>query len=556
LVLSFGNVRYSRVLAVALAATGVVAACSTSDDDPPPPITTPQSSSAPASLRRLLARQYKSSIEYVLGKAAAAAASPPSDTQINGFANIAASQLSVNDPIVAVYEASARAVAKAAMTDMAAGGGNARIQELVGCKPNGVDDKACFQSFVTRFGRIAWRRPLVTEEVDDYVALASKGALHGKDFNAGIQQAISAMLQSPHFLYQVEIGVAQPGSYDPQRATRKLTGYEVAARMSFLLLDRTPDAELIDAAGKGELDSAQGVRGWATKLLAKPEAKTAVRDYFAELFVLDDLATLAKDPATYPDFSPALAASMREEALRMIEAVVEGEQPLTDVLTTQKTFVDDKMAAFYGLSAPTQPWQSATLPAGQGRSGILTAAGVMARQAHATSTSATYRGLFVMERFLCTTMPPPPPDVVTTLPPSSKAPTLRDRLQVHQTNEVCKACHYMSDTIGLSFEQFDGIGKWRDKENGVTIDPSGKVNSLGTWKGPPELGAILASSDTVKNCMVRQLYRYATGHIELDGEWPSLVQLIAQWKGNNLRFRSLLVDLVASDLFRHVGAQQ
>ena len=546
-VFSLTSLVSSRWLGVALGVCAGVGACAPTSEDAigqskPAHVTVP----AEPSLRRLLARHYRRSVGRLLGSAAQAAASPPADTQLNGFTTIAASQLSFNDSLVGAYESSARAIAAAAMLD------TKRIAELVDCKPVSAVDTNCFGPFVDTFGRLAWRRPVTSAEREDYVALAKQGAAVKADFFAGVELAISAILQSPNFLYQVEVGRPNPTRSD----VRDLTGYEVATRLSFLLAGVTPDAALLDAAERGELDDEAGVRKWASVLVALPESATAVRDFFEELLVLGELPTLAKDPNLFPEFSPELAMSMREEALRIVEDVVRRDAPITEILTTSRTFLDAPLASFYGVGAPAEAWGVTTLPEAQGRSGVLTSAAVMTRQAHSTTTSATYRGLFVMERFLCTTMPPPPPGVVTNLPPSSAAPTLRERLEVHQADPVCRACHYMADGLGLTFENFDAVGKFRETENGAAIDTRAAIELLGTWDAPRGLAEVLAASDAVKSCMLQQLYRYAAGHVEQKSEWPAINELLATWSAEGHSFRALMVDLASHELFRRVGTPQ
>ena len=208
---------------------------------------------APVRLRLLLARHYHNTIRDLLGEPAAAVADPPTDTAINGFEAIAAAQVALTDSAVDRYEKSARAVAAEAMKD------TVRIAGLLGCQPTGPDDAACHRSFVTTFGRLIWRRPLTSEEIDRYTAVAQDGALQFNDFNAGVEAAIFTFLQSPYFLYQVEVG--EPDPNDPEE--RGLTSLELATRLSFFLLDTTPTAELLTIAENGGLATADQVRAVA-----------------------------------------------------------------------------------------------------------------------------------------------------------------------------------------------------------------------------------------------------------------------------------------------------
>jgi len=500
---------------------------------------------APAQMRRLLGRQYVQTVRMLLGDAAATVAKPPPDEQLNGFQSIAASQFAMNDSLVRNYEASARDVAAAAVNDVA------NLDALLGCTPVTTIDEPCYRTFIERFARNAFRRPLVEEEIADLLDLGRQSARQLGDFYAGIEYIIAAVLQSPSFLFQVEVGEEHDG-------VQRLTGIEMATRMSFFLTDTGPSEVLLDAAIAGELDNAEGVRRWATELIEQPTARLAVKSFFEEYLVLTDLTTAAKDPNLFPEWSPELAQSMRGETLRLVEDVVFNRNaPIHELLTATYTFVDSNLAAHYGVTppAPDVGWTRASLPLDQGRAGILSHASILSKQAHATSTSATYRGLFIMERFLCTTMPPPPPDVNTELPPSSEAPTLRERIAVHQEVASCRACHFKSDNLGLSLENFDAIGRYRETENGATIDASGELDG-DTFDGVQELGALLASRTDVLGCMMRQLYRHGTGHVEVDGERKALDWLEHRFAESGYRMKSMLVEIAASELFRTVGVGQ
>jgi hypothetical protein len=229
----------SILLAGALASALCVSACvGEIGDAGAPGIETPGLAPARAPLRRLLARQYRNAIADLLGEAAAAAVTPPDDVEVNGFESIGAAQLVVGDDAVSKYEASARAAAAAAMNDLAG------IAFVPGCSPTGQGDAACHAEFVRGFGSLAWRRLLTTEEIADYVHVAQQAAQARGDFYAGIEHAIAALLQSPNFLYRIEIGEPIEGN----ATVRRLGSFELATKMSFFLLDTTPDAQLLNAA--------------------------------------------------------------------------------------------------------------------------------------------------------------------------------------------------------------------------------------------------------------------------------------------------------------------
>lgn len=506
---------------------------------------------APVRLRLLLARQYRNAVRDLLGEPASTLASPPIDTAINGFEAIAAAQVSLTDSAVDAYEKSARAIAAEAMKDPA------RIAGLLGCTPGGPDDVACHRQFVTNFGRLAWRRALTVEEVDLYTAVAHDAALGLGDFNAGVETAIATFLQSPYFLYQVEIGVPDPN--DPEE--RLLTSQELATRLSFFLLDTTPTAEILTIAEGDGLATPEQVRAIAEVMVEAPGARLALGNFYAEVLKLRTIEALAKDPAVYPAFSPGLAAAMRQETLALIDDVAfTADSDFRDILDAPYTFVNGPLAALYGLIAdPAQlgdTWQRFDLPIETRRGGILGQAAFLSSYAHVSTTSPTLRGKFVREILMCQGMPAPPPNVVTELPEGAEYKTMRDRLSQHLTDENCAGCHKLMDPIGLGLENFDGIGIFRTVENGVTLDTSEEIPGLGLFDGARELGTLLRGSPDVTRCLVRNLFRHATGHLELASEKPALTDLDGAFADAGYRMKDLLVELVSSPAFLRVGTPE
>lgn len=495
-------------------------------------------------LRRLLARQYRNAIRDLLGEGAALAVTPPPDTDVNGFEAIGAAQLAVNDDAVSKYESSARAAAAAAMGDIG------RIDGYVDCSPEEPGDAACHSNFVARFGRLAWRRPLDQEEINRYSAIGVLAAEAYGDFHAGVAHSIAAMLQSPSFVYQIEIGVPAAASLD----VRRLTGYEVATRMSFFLLDTTPPPELLDQAASGALDTADGVRAAALDLLERPEARGALRGYYDELLRLRHLGSLPKDASTFPAFTGSLAESMREETLLLIDEIVWDEDgDFRDFFDADHTWLDPELAAFYGVPPPSaEGFAQASLPPEQKRGGFLGHASFLATYAHATGTSPTLRGKFVRERLLCQNIPAPPPGVITVLPSDDEAKTMRDKLKMHQENPSCASCHKLMDNVGLGLENYDGIGAYRTTENGAEIDPVSDLDGV-TFDGAASLGAALREHPDVPACVVRNLYRHASGHVETEGEEKALLGVEGAFVKSGYRLKEALVEIVASDAFRNAG---
>ncbi len=553
--------RRDRYLWGAAVTAATLSACATGTLSDPPgggntggpdnPLT-PQAFAPPApTLRRLLARQYRSSVRDLLGDAAALAADPPGDSSLNGFDAIGSAQLGVSDDAVTKYEDSARAIAAAAMGD------TARIATFLSCDPVApADAAACRKDFAKSFGRLAFRRPLAPEEIDRYAGVAETASTELGDFNSGIEYAILAFLQSPSFLYQVEIG-----GVDPARpGLRRLDGFELAARMSFFLVGSTPSAALLDAAEKGTLDDAAGARAAAQSLLAKPEARAALDAFYAEFLRLRDLDSLVKDGNAFPAFSPGLAQAMREETLHLIDDIVWDQNgDYRDVLDADYTFVNGDLASLYGMPAPAgdgAEFIKVQLPEEQKRGGLLGQASFLSLFSHAAISSPTLRGKFVRERLLCQAIPAPPANVNTVLPTDPNAKTAREKLSVHQTAPGCKSCHQAMDLIGFGLENYDGIGAFRTTENGETIDPKTEADGIGAFDGAKSLGTLLRDEPAVTSCMVRNIFRGATGHIDTAGESPALTELDKTFADSGYHLQDLLVELVASDAFRLVGVTE
>ncbi len=514
---------------------------STSNNPPDAPLVP-----APGGLRRLLARQYVSSVRSVFGDAAAVAASPPPDSTLHGFDNIGGTELALPATAVEAYEASARDVAQAVIDDLPT------LDQILPCTPTGTADAACYQAFVTSVGRLAWRRPLDAHETDLLVNVALGAADEYQSFELGLGYAITALLQSPYFIYSVEVG--EP---DPQNPPyRKLSGYELASRMSFFLLDTTPDAALLDKVEAGALATPEGVRAVASEMVTMPQARAALSSFFSELYRLRDLATLQKDTAQFPAFTDTLPAAMKQEALELINDIVwVRNADARELFTADYAFVNAELAGLYGVAAPPAGFKKTVLPADQKRSGILGSAAFLSRFSHPAVTSPTRRGLFVQAALLCDEIPPPPVGVDTTFPADdpSVPKTMKQKLQNHMNDPNCKSCHAKMDPIGFALENFDAIGAFRTTDKGLTIDPTGMIEGLGSFASPRDLGAILSEDPRGAACIIRNLYRNSMGHLETKGELPALRDLEEAFATSGYRVQSLLVELVANPAFQLVN---
>ncbi|MBZ5715900.1 DUF1592 domain-containing protein [Nannocystis pusilla] len=502
---------------------------------------------APGGLRRLLRHQYVGSIRYLLGDQAAAAAAPPEDYPLHGFDAIGAAELALQASSVEQCESSARAVAAAAVQH------RKRLATFVPCVNAATAESGCYEELAREFGRLAWRRPLAADEVDALVRIAGAGRAWGGSFDTGLQYELMALLQSPNFVYLIELG--EPDAEAP--GLRRLTALELAARMSFFLLGRTPDVALMAAAEAGELATDEQVRAAAAAMLARPEARATLANFYSELFLLRDLPTLSKSGELFPQFSPELAESMAQETLHLVDDIVWAQDgDIRGLIDAEYTFVDAALAELYGVPAPEGPgFHAVTLPAAQGRAGLLGQASFLARFAHPATTSPTRRGQFIRTRLLCDIILPPPPGVDTHLPPDDpdEPQTMRDKLTKHVEDKTCAGCHQSMDPLGLALENYDSLGVFRTEDNGLPIDASAATADLGRFSGARALAAALIADRRTTTCVIKSFVRGGLGHLEGFGELPVLRDLEDSFVAGGHRVKGLLVDLVASPLFRAVA---
>lgn len=501
---------------------------------------------APAVLPRLTGLQYRNSLEMLFGPDLPTVAVEP-DTNPYLFYSIGATSTTLSELGAQMYEEAADTISAAIFDDPD------RRVALVGCTPASPGD-ACVVDFVASFGRRAYRRPLTDDEQNRWVLVATD--LADGDAWQGLRVAVAGMLQSPNFLYRVELG--EPDPDDP--AVLRFTDYEMASRLSFLVWNTTPDDALLDAADSGVLSTAEGITEHTERLLADERARGAVQDFFAQYFDLGGLDGLSRDPSTYPLFSQTLPESMRNEVRLLVDDFVfRRDDDIRQVFSTRTTFVNDDLAALYGVTAPGATAISfvpVELPEDGPRAGLLTSGAFLAMNAHETENSPTLRGKYVRERVLCQSVPPPPDDVDTNLPEDQgEGGTLRERLEAHRDNPACAACHAFTDPPGFLFEHFDPIGVYRTEDNGYPIDASGELDGI-ELSDARDLAAVLGQDPRVGQCIATQLFRHANGRLEHSGEFSALMDLNDRFGARGYRFTELMLEMVTHEAFRTVGVQQ
>jgi hypothetical protein len=503
---------------------------------------------APATVHRLTQIQLGNSYRALFGDVKVPE-DLPADDQLYGFTSIAAAARSIAPLEAEKYETAAYAVIDQLWAS------RALRAEFVGCTPSTVEDP-CVTTFLEDFVSRAWRRPVGDDEVKTLQELGARIAEDLGDRQAGdpwrgISFVLGAVLQSPHFLFRIDIGVA-----DPDTGLMRYTGWEMASRLSFLLANAPPDDELRRAAREGELDGIDGIRAQAERLVEAMPARTALVGFFREFMGIGRLDIMTKDQGAFPMFTATLGPAMRIEIERMFEDVVfEQQGDFRQLFTSRDTFVNEELANLYGLEVNTgASHAAATFPDDGRRAGLLTTAGFLAMNAHQTATSPTNRGRFVRVNLLCEEIPPPPPGVDTSIPEPEPGveQTMRERLEEHRENPQCQSCHESMDPIGFALEHYDALGRWRDLDNGLPIDAATSVDGQPV-DGGVELGALVASLPEVGACIAKRFYRHANGRLEVRGDDTALEALVEDFVAGDYDFKRLVIDLVVNDGFRYAG---
>lgn len=415
--------------------------------------------------------------------------------------------------------------------------------QLVTCTT--AEDPDCTDATIRRFTERAWRRPITDAELGSLVEFVDYAEGEGESWEDGLKLAMKAALLSSNFIFRVEID-PDPTSDEPHM----LSDYEIASRLSYFLWSSMPDDALFEAAAGGELVDRDGVATQVQRMLTDERAQALAANFGGQWLysrALDD--ELVKDPGTYPEFDPELRDAMRAEMELNIDAFITGQRNLNELLTSKDTFVNDRLADFYGIGpVGTDEMVPVTLQ-DTPRKGLLTTAGLMTVLSHPNVTSPIKRGKWVVEQLLCIEPPPPPAGVETTVDPSFGDGPMRERLAKHREDPSCATCHELMDPVGLAFENYDGVGAWREQEGPWDIDPSGTLPIGGEFADALEMVELIAASDKFAHCTAEKALLYGLGRAVTD-EDEAVVEAAAQaLVESDYAFEALIIALTTSDAF-------
>ncbi len=398
--------------------------------------------------------------------------------------------------------------------------------------------------------RRAFRRPVTDDEVNRFVPLVEMAVSQGETFERGMQFALQGVLCSPNFLFRIE----QDSNPNDPKASHEVTQFELATRLSYFLWSSMPDDELLSLAERGELRKPDVIQQQVKRMLKDHRSVALVDNFAIQWLNLRSLNELMPDPTKFPDYSTQLRDDMQRETEMFFEHVIREDLGTLELLDAKFTFVNERLAKHYDLDGVKgDEFRKVSLEKARGRAGLLTQASILTVTSNPGRTSPVKRGKWIMENILGTAPPPPPPNVPD-LEATQKAnpnASIREQLQIHRENAMCNSCHRQMDDLGFGFENFDAIGRWRDRDGQHDVDSSGILPKGEKFNGSTELIAILkGKSPQFSRCLTEKLLTYATGRGLEYYDRCAVDKILDAHAADGYRFSTLITQIVLSEPFQ------
>jgi hypothetical protein len=420
-------------------------------------------------------------------------------------------------------------------------------QRIFTCHPSKpADESGCAKTILSTLARRAYRRPVTDADVNELLAFYKEGRVGGGGFEAGIENGIHALLSSPQFLFRIERDPAGASG-----AVYRISDIDLASRLSFFLWSSVPDDELLDVASRGQLKDPAVLERQVRRMLADARSEALVTSFAEQWLYLRNLAAFNPDPRLFPDFDDNLREAFRRETELFFENIKNEDRSMLDLLQANYTFLNERLAKHYGIpNVYGSHFRRVTLPADSPRGGLLGQASILSVTSYANRTSPVQRGKWVLENILGMPPPPPPPNV----PPlkdngiGGKVLSMRERMVEHRANPACASCHQLMDPIGLSTENFDAVGHWRDRtENGAPVDASGGLPDGRTFEGMAGLkAALLTRPELFVATSTEKLLTYALGRGLESYDAPAVRQIVRDARAQDYKFSSVVLGIVKS----------
>jgi hypothetical protein len=425
-------------------------------------------------------------------------------------------------------------------------------ERIFSCYPeDSSQEAACAEEILTTLARRAYRRPITDDERERLTGLYEAERAKGRDFEAGVQTGLAYILVAPQFLFRVE---QDPADAAPGTLYR-ISDLELATRLSFFLWSSLPDDELIDAAVAGRLSGADELERQVERMLADERATTLAKSFAGQWLYLRNLRASAPDMYVFPDFDDNLRQSAIRETELLFENIVRDDRPLTELLSADYTYVNERLARHYGVPGIYGDQFRRVAVTDERRRGLLGQASILTLSSYPNRTSPVSRGNYVLTNILGTPPPEPPPNVPTLPENSAEKLSMRARMERHRADPACAGCHQLMDPIGLVLERYDGIGRWRDEDNGEVVADYGSpihvLRDFGPIGGPVDLrNAILSQPERFVRTGTEKLMTYALGRALTPADMPTARAIVRGAAEQDYRFSALVLGIVTSDAFQ------
>ena len=418
------------------------------------------------------------------------------------------------------------------------------------CRPAGPDDEpGCARQILSTLARRAYRRPVAETDLEPLLAFYAEGRRDG-GFDVGIERALRALLVSPDFLFRV---VSDPPGSEPGIPYR-LTDLELASRIAFFLWSSLPDDELLDEAAQGRLREPAQVERQVRRMLADPRSEALAKNFAGQWLRLRNISGALPSDVLFPDFGESLRKDFVRETELFFDSIIRDDRPITDLLTADHTFLNERLAKHYGVAGVYgSDFRRVTL-ADPNRRGLLGQGSILTVTSYPDRTSPVGRGKWVLENVLGTPPPPPPPNVPE-LEPAAETGTvlaMRERMEQHRANPVCASCHRVMDPLGLALENFDAVGRWRPTmPGGGVIDATGTMPDGTAFDGPADLrGLLVTNPEQFATVVTEKLLTYALGRGVEHYDGPAVRRITRDAAAHDFGLASLVVGVVHSTPFQ------
>jgi mono/diheme cytochrome c family protein len=411
-----------------------------------------------------------------------------------------------------------------------------------------AEETACARQIISTLVRRAYRRATTDADVEPLLALYQEERKKTGNFEAGIEMALRRMLADPEFIFRFE---PPPASVASKTAYR-VSDTELASRLSFFLWSSIPDEELLKLAIDGKLHQPAVLERQTRRMLADPKARSLVTNFANQWLFLRELKNTNPDVTIFPDFDDNLRQAFQRETELLFESVIREDRSVLDLLESDYTFVNERLARHYGIPNIYGPdFRRVPVP-NDARRGLLGHGSLQLVTSNPNRTSPVMRGKWILENLVGTAAPTPPPDV----PPLEEKPTataksVRERIEQHRASPTCAGCHKIMDPIGLAMENFDAVGRWRTIDEGVAIDASGQLVDGTLLNGPASLRkALLDRQDVFVASLAEKLMMYGVGRETKYYDMPTVRSLMRDAAKNRYRFSDLILGVVKSAPFQ------